>query len=196
MNEFQRVITAKNLEKTLLITHQSLKALDEGYSSKNYVRKFLRALHPKWRERSRRLKILYYLLVEKMYPLTNHTLHQMFNDVKLQIDYECEMAFELLILLSMKKLEILKKNINFRGELLGLKAFLKLLLLSTARVKLLLLVKIEENILSSYYCLYTVNAAGVWIRIFKKRNKKKAKINKAKHGKERAKSSRSLKSSA
>ncbi|GJW08246.1 hypothetical protein Tco_1570669, partial [Tanacetum coccineum] len=27
----------------------SLKALDEGYSSKNFVRKFLRALHPKWR---------------------------------------------------------------------------------------------------------------------------------------------------
>ncbi|GJV88675.1 hypothetical protein Tco_1532613 [Tanacetum coccineum] len=27
----------------------SLKALDEGYSSKNYVRKFLRALHSKWR---------------------------------------------------------------------------------------------------------------------------------------------------
>ncbi|GJT13223.1 hypothetical protein Tco_0860265 [Tanacetum coccineum] len=27
----------------------SLKALDEGYSSKNYVRKFLRALHLKWR---------------------------------------------------------------------------------------------------------------------------------------------------
>ncbi|GJX02620.1 hypothetical protein Tco_0186533 [Tanacetum coccineum] len=27
----------------------SLKALDEGFSSKNYVRQFLRALHPKWR---------------------------------------------------------------------------------------------------------------------------------------------------
>ncbi|GJY96671.1 hypothetical protein Tco_0513581 [Tanacetum coccineum] len=27
----------------------SLKALDEGFSSKNYVRKFHRALHPKWR---------------------------------------------------------------------------------------------------------------------------------------------------
>nr|GEZ84569.1 UBN2 domain-containing protein [Tanacetum cinerariifolium] len=27
----------------------SLKALDEGFSSKNSVRKFLRALHPKWR---------------------------------------------------------------------------------------------------------------------------------------------------
>nr|GEU91012.1 hypothetical protein [Tanacetum cinerariifolium] len=32
---------------------------------------------------------------------------------------------------------------------------------STARVKLVLPMKIEENILSSYYCLYTVNAAGV-----------------------------------
>ncbi|GKD90179.1 hypothetical protein Tco_1365686, partial [Tanacetum coccineum] len=29
----------------------SLKALDEDYSSKKYVRKFLRALHPKWREK-------------------------------------------------------------------------------------------------------------------------------------------------
>ncbi|GKB24967.1 hypothetical protein Tco_0864368 [Tanacetum coccineum] len=40
--------------------------------------------------------ILYYLLVEKMYPLTKHILHQIFNDVKLQVDYECEMTFELL----------------------------------------------------------------------------------------------------
>ncbi|GKF68564.1 hypothetical protein Tco_0198243, partial [Tanacetum coccineum] len=35
--------------------------------------------------------------------------------------------------LSMKKLEILNKNIKFRGGLLGLKAFLKLILLSTKR---------------------------------------------------------------
>ncbi|GJU29036.1 hypothetical protein Tco_1172625 [Tanacetum coccineum] len=64
--EYERICnTAKEIWKTLLITHQdesidsafarfntiitSLKALDEGYSSKNYVRKFLRALHPKWR---------------------------------------------------------------------------------------------------------------------------------------------------
>ncbi|GJV52787.1 hypothetical protein Tco_1448528 [Tanacetum coccineum] len=77
--------------------------------------------------------IINYLLAEKMYPLTNHTLHQMFNDGKLQVDYECEMAFKLLRLvkkqLSIKKLEILKKNIKFKGRLLGLKAFLKLLLL-------------------------------------------------------------------
>ncbi|GJT63666.1 hypothetical protein Tco_1015146 [Tanacetum coccineum] len=40
--------------------------------------------------------IPYYLLVEKMYPLTKHTLHQMFNNVKHQVDYDSEMAYELL----------------------------------------------------------------------------------------------------
>nr|GEW69795.1 transposase, Ptta/En/Spm, transposase, Tnp1/En/Spm-like protein [Tanacetum cinerariifolium] len=34
----------------------SLKVLDEGYSSKNYVRKFLRALHPKWRAKVTAIK--------------------------------------------------------------------------------------------------------------------------------------------
>ncbi|GJU46843.1 retrovirus-related pol polyprotein from transposon TNT 1-94 [Tanacetum coccineum] len=48
-------IRLKKLEN-LLINHPrfntiitNLKALDEGYSSKNYIRTFLRALHPKWR---------------------------------------------------------------------------------------------------------------------------------------------------
>nr|GEZ28628.1 UBN2 domain-containing protein [Tanacetum cinerariifolium] len=42
----------------------SLKAFDEGFSRKNYVRKFLKALHPKWRvkvtatEESKNLKTL------------------------------------------------------------------------------------------------------------------------------------------
>ncbi|GJS33453.1 hypothetical protein Tco_0531835 [Tanacetum coccineum] len=36
----------------------SLKALDEGFSSKNYVRKFLRALHPKWRAKVRKISDL------------------------------------------------------------------------------------------------------------------------------------------
>nr|GEW40630.1 putative ribonuclease H-like domain-containing protein [Tanacetum cinerariifolium] len=40
--------------------------------------------------------ILYYLLVKKMYPLTNHTIHQMLNNIKLQVDEECKMAYELL----------------------------------------------------------------------------------------------------
>nr|GEZ81375.1 UBN2 domain-containing protein [Tanacetum cinerariifolium] len=33
-----------------------LKALDEGFSSKNYVRKFLRALHPEWRAKVTAIK--------------------------------------------------------------------------------------------------------------------------------------------
>ncbi|GKE24850.1 zf-CCHC domain-containing protein [Tanacetum coccineum] len=66
--EYERIFmwkTAKDICQSLLITHQeesidsgfarfntiitSLKAIDEGLSSKNYVRKFLKALHPKWR---------------------------------------------------------------------------------------------------------------------------------------------------
>ncbi|GKC84930.1 hypothetical protein Tco_1140647 [Tanacetum coccineum] len=34
----------------------SLKAFDEGFSNKNYVRKFLRALHPKWRAKVMAIK--------------------------------------------------------------------------------------------------------------------------------------------
>nr|GEY65549.1 zf-CCHC domain-containing protein/DUF4219 domain-containing protein/UBN2 domain-containing protein [Tanacetum cinerariifolium] len=47
--EYERIFmckTAKDIWQSLF-THQ---ALDEGFSHKNYVRKFLRALHPKWRE--------------------------------------------------------------------------------------------------------------------------------------------------
>nr|GEW35633.1 hypothetical protein [Tanacetum cinerariifolium] len=38
----------------------------------------------------------YYLFVEKMYPLTNHTLTQMWNDVRLQVDYEVKLAYDLI----------------------------------------------------------------------------------------------------
>ncbi|GJU62242.1 putative ribonuclease H-like domain-containing protein [Tanacetum coccineum] len=69
---------------------------------------------------------------DEMYPLTNHTLHRMFNDVKLQVDYECETAFDLLRLVK-KQLKEGYMNIKFRAGLLGLKDFLVLL-------KLLLLV--------------------------------------------------------
>nr|GEW34562.1 hypothetical protein [Tanacetum cinerariifolium] len=62
---------------------------------KNFDREDLEVL---WRLVKTRFEknTLYYLLVEKIYPLTHHTLHQMFNDVRLQVDYECEMAYELL----------------------------------------------------------------------------------------------------
>ncbi|GJX93739.1 retrovirus-related pol polyprotein from transposon TNT 1-94 [Tanacetum coccineum] len=106
--------TAKEIWKTLLITHQgnsqvkdnkidllvqqyeqfviskdeyidsafarfntiitSLKALDEGYSSKNYVRKFLRALHPKWRAKV--------TTIEESKDLTSLSLDELIRNLK------------------------------------------------------------------------------------------------------------------
>ncbi|GJU33553.1 putative reverse transcriptase domain-containing protein [Tanacetum coccineum] len=125
--------------------------------------------------------MMFYLLVEKKYPLTKHTLHQMFNDVKLQVDYECEMAFELLRLVKKHLKEgYASCAVGVTAALMDVNvAQLKLLLTvevktdkvrvtaakqNTARVELVLLAKNEENILSSYYCLYTITTAGV-IRI-------------------------------
>nr|GEU40909.1 DUF4219 domain-containing protein/UBN2 domain-containing protein [Tanacetum cinerariifolium] len=106
--------TAKEIWKTLLITHQgnsqvkdnkidlmvqqyeqfviskdesinsvvarfntiitSLKTLDEGYSNKNYVRKFLRALHPKWRAKV--------TTIEKSKDLTSLSLDELIENLK------------------------------------------------------------------------------------------------------------------
>ncbi|GJU23018.1 zf-CCHC domain-containing protein [Tanacetum coccineum] len=52
----------------------SLKALDEGYSSKNYVRKFLRALHPKWRAKV--------MAIEDSKGLTSLSLDELIGNLK------------------------------------------------------------------------------------------------------------------
>ncbi|GJS89171.1 hypothetical protein Tco_0771807 [Tanacetum coccineum] len=92
--------------------------------------------------------ILYYLLVEKMYPLTKHILHQMFNDVKLQVDYECEMAFELL--------RLVKKQLKegYEPQLSGRIVRIKSLLEVTAAKLVLLVQKLLLLVLK-------VNAAGI-----------------------------------
>nr|GFA39441.1 hypothetical protein [Tanacetum cinerariifolium] len=43
--------------------------------------------------------IVHYLLVEKMYPLTRNTLHRLWNDVRIHVDYKVEMAYDLLRLI-------------------------------------------------------------------------------------------------
>nr|GFB88317.1 hypothetical protein [Tanacetum cinerariifolium]GFB88319.1 hypothetical protein [Tanacetum cinerariifolium] len=43
--------------------------------------------------------MVYYLMVEKMYPFTNSILHQLWSDVRLQVDYEVEMAYDILRLI-------------------------------------------------------------------------------------------------
>ncbi|GKA78406.1 hypothetical protein Tco_0784943 [Tanacetum coccineum] len=52
----------------------SLKALDEGSSSKNYVRKFLRALHPKW--------IAKVMAIEESKELTSLSLDELIGNLK------------------------------------------------------------------------------------------------------------------
>ncbi|GJU06571.1 zf-CCHC domain-containing protein [Tanacetum coccineum] len=52
----------------------SLKALDEGYSSKNYIRKFLRALHPKWRPKV--------TAIEESKDLTSLSLDELIGNLK------------------------------------------------------------------------------------------------------------------
>ncbi|GJX86782.1 retrovirus-related pol polyprotein from transposon TNT 1-94 [Tanacetum coccineum] len=53
----------------------SLKALDEGYFSKNYVRKFLRALHPKWRAKV--------TVIEESKDLTSLSLDELIRNLKI-----------------------------------------------------------------------------------------------------------------
>ncbi|GJW87749.1 retrovirus-related pol polyprotein from transposon TNT 1-94 [Tanacetum coccineum] len=62
-----------------------LKALDKGYSSKNYVRKFLRALHPKWRAKV--------TTIEELKDLTLLSLDELIGNLKvyemiIKKDYE------------------------------------------------------------------------------------------------------------
>ncbi|GKD23497.1 hypothetical protein Tco_1225200 [Tanacetum coccineum] len=52
----------------------NLKALDEGYSSKNYVRKFLRALHLKWRAKV--------MTIEESKDLTSLSLDELIRNLK------------------------------------------------------------------------------------------------------------------
>ncbi|GJX24630.1 hypothetical protein Tco_0230926 [Tanacetum coccineum] len=52
----------------------SLKALDEGFSSKNYVRKILRALHPKWKAKV--------MAIEELKDLSSLALDELVGNIK------------------------------------------------------------------------------------------------------------------
>ncbi|GKB49527.1 hypothetical protein Tco_0900280 [Tanacetum coccineum] len=106
--------------------------------------------------------ILYYLLVEKMYPLTKHTLHQMFNDVKLQVDYECEMAFEHLRLLLMKKLNNFEDKYQVKGRIVRIKRLLDDLRVTAAKLMLL--------VYKLLLLVFRVNAAGTKLQLLKDYN--------------------------
>ncbi|GKA45541.1 hypothetical protein Tco_0738337 [Tanacetum coccineum] len=96
----------------------------------------------------RKQNVHIHMLVEKRYPLTAPTITDMLNR-KLQADHWNEILLDDLGVTAAKVC------------VTGAKVYVTAAKLYTARVKLVLLVKIKENILSSYCCLYTVNAAGV-----------------------------------
>ncbi|GKF74243.1 hypothetical protein Tco_0220575, partial [Tanacetum coccineum] len=60
----------------------SLKALDEGYSSKNYVRKFLKALHPKSRAKV--------TAIEESKDLTSLSLDELIGNLKILVKAKVE----------------------------------------------------------------------------------------------------------
>ncbi|GJS89065.1 retrovirus-related pol polyprotein from transposon TNT 1-94 [Tanacetum coccineum] len=78
----------------------SLKDLDECYSSKNYVRKFLRALHPKWRAKV--------MAIEESKDLTSLSLDELIGNLK---------VYEMII---KKDSEIVKEKVKKKS--LALKA--------------------------------------------------------------------------
>nr|GEV09550.1 hypothetical protein [Tanacetum cinerariifolium] len=65
---------------------------------------------------------IYYLLVEKVYPLIRNTLHQLWSDVRLQVDHHIEMAYDLLRFIRKQlNLKIQRMNIKFRRGIVRIK---------------------------------------------------------------------------
>ncbi|GJU27974.1 hypothetical protein Tco_1166595 [Tanacetum coccineum] len=116
----------------------------------------------------------YYLLVEKMYLLTNHTLYQLFNDVKLQVDYEYEMAYELL--------RLVKKQLKEGyGMIVGIKRLHDDLKVSTTKVRV---TAVKQNLLmllvyKLLLLVFRVNAAKLQLmkrlRLLKDNNREDIK---------------------
>nr|GEU82322.1 retrovirus-related Pol polyprotein from transposon TNT 1-94 [Tanacetum cinerariifolium] len=82
-------------------TLKSLKALDEGYSSKNYVRKFLRALHPKWREQVTK--------IEESKDLTSLSLDELIMNLKVH-EMIIKKDFEIV------KEKVERKSLSFKAK--------------------------------------------------------------------------------
>nr|GEU39641.1 ribonuclease H-like domain-containing protein [Tanacetum cinerariifolium] len=75
--EYERIFMYESIDNAFARSNTiitSLKALDEGYSSKNYVRKFFRDLHPKWRAKV--------TAIEESKDLTSLSLNELFGNLK------------------------------------------------------------------------------------------------------------------
>ncbi|GJT36791.1 retrovirus-related pol polyprotein from transposon TNT 1-94 [Tanacetum coccineum] len=97
----------------------SLKALDEGYSIKNYVRKFRKALHPKWRAKV--------TAIEESTDLTSLSLDELIRNLKAKkesSDEECLTSRSkdeeyAMAVRDFKKVSFKRKRDNLRGNIIG-----------------------------------------------------------------------------
>ncbi|GKA91350.1 hypothetical protein Tco_0813220, partial [Tanacetum coccineum] len=117
----------------------SLKALDEGFSSKNYVRKLLRALHPKWRTKV--------TAIEELKDLTLLSLDELIGNLKV---YE--------VIIKNPKWSKAKENkVDLSLERLKINLVMKKVLPLIAKtkksrskeVKMTKMVKVKENVLDA-----------------------------------------------
>nr|GEV42912.1 copia protein [Tanacetum cinerariifolium] len=78
----------------------------ESYSRDSSRRRSKRARDELDQESAKKQKnVVYYLMVKKMYLLTKNTLHQIWNDVRLQVDYVVKMAYDLFRLIRRQIIE-------------------------------------------------------------------------------------------
>nr|GFB24334.1 UBN2 domain-containing protein [Tanacetum cinerariifolium] len=75
VDSYDNLVTTKRRSKKAVMT-RTVKAIENGlgYSSKNYVKKFLRALHPKWREKV--------TMIEESKDLTSPSLDELIGNLK------------------------------------------------------------------------------------------------------------------
>ncbi|GJV68271.1 hypothetical protein Tco_1483780 [Tanacetum coccineum] len=88
-----------------------------------------------------------YMLVEKKYPLAPLTLSMML-EKKLNIDYESEMAYQLLKFI----VKQLKKIVGIKSLLDAVRITAAHVCVNVAQLDLVLLMNFKENMLSVYYC--------------------------------------------
>nr|GEU46938.1 hypothetical protein [Tanacetum cinerariifolium] len=98
------VVTTANFEVSATTTAVTIPTIskDELTLAQTLIK--IKAAKPK--------NMVYYLLVEKMYPFTKHTLQKLWNDVRLQVDYKVEMAYDLLRLIRKQLREGYNGSIN------------------------------------------------------------------------------------
>ncbi|GJR58030.1 hypothetical protein Tco_1500192 [Tanacetum coccineum] len=148
------------------ITRAYVKARFKKTEPMNYMDNFLLLnLKTMFKHHVEDNNMLFYLLVKKIYLLTNHTLHQMFNDVKLQVDYECEMAFKLL--------RLVKKQLKEGyGRIIGIKSLLEV----TATKVCVTAAKLKQLMLLMYKLLLLVLKVNAASTKYKSYNCPKIKI--------------------